>query len=334
MSEILQGWAPRPCWGLHCGHGKGASGMGWRGRNDGAPQDSGTLRTSSQPPFPPGAPEVPGHPAQLAIPLPFLSRCHQPPSPLDLERAGLGDGEHWAFSASLGKWFLHSKAISFVKNGHNHCIQLLGCWEDQMRQGGSHYKLSTDIQKLSLRSLHQHVVLLGGKTGHFPTVPSMGGWVSSPDSECPGCSHGHLPTQELCAEGKWEPVGKQQAVSPQEHALDRGLAHTSSGHSIRGAGGKQRGTGPSSTWSDRVLATGHLAEGEARVPAGMKGKVLIAQSCPTLRDPMDCSPPGSSVHRISQARILECVAMPFSRGSSQPKDRTLVSCTAGRFFTI
>ena len=44
---------------------------------------------------------------------------------------------------------------------------------------------------------------------------------------------------------------------------------------------------------------------------------------------MDCSPPGSSIHRIFQARILEWVAMPFSRGSSQPRDRTWVSPTAG-----
>ena len=47
---------------------------------------------------------------------------------------------------------------------------------------------------------------------------------------------------------------------------------------------------------------------------------LVAQSCPTLCDPMDCSPPGSSVHGILQARILEWVAFPFSRGSSQPRD--------------
>ena len=45
--------------------------------------------------------------------------------------------------------------------------------------------------------------------------------------------------------------------------------------------------------------------------------VLVIQSCPTLRDPMDCSPPGSSVHGILQARIVEWVAIPFSRGSSQ-----------------
>ena len=46
---------------------------------------------------------------------------------------------------------------------------------------------------------------------------------------------------------------------------------------------------------------------------------------------MDCSPPGSSVHEISQARILEWVAIPFCRASSQPRDRTQVSCIAGKY---
>ena len=62
-------------------------------------------------------------------------------------------------------------------------------------------------------------------------------------------------------------------------------------------------------------------------------KVKVTQSCPTLFNPMDCSLPGSSVHGILQARILEWVAVPFSRGSSQPRDRTQVSHIAGRFFT-
>ena len=64
----------------------------------------------------------------------------------------------------------------------------------------------------------------------------------------------------------------------------------------------------------------------------MKVKVLITQSCPTFCDPMDCSPPDSSVHGIFQARILECI--PFSRGSSRLRDGTWVSHIAGRFFTI
>ena len=54
----------------------------------------------------------------------------------------------------------------------------------------------------------------------------------------------------------------------------------------------------------------------------------LLQSCPTLCDPMDCSPPGSSVHRILQARILEWVAMSFSRGSSWPRARTHISCVS------
>ena len=53
--------------------------------------------------------------------------------------------------------------------------------------------------------------------------------------------------------------------------------------------------------------------------------LILAQSCPTLCDPMDCSPPGSSVHEIFQARIMEWVANSFTKGSSRPRDRTRVS---------
>ena len=59
----------------------------------------------------------------------------------------------------------------------------------------------------------------------------------------------------------------------------------------------------------------------------------LLQSCLIRCDPLDCSLPGSSVHRILQARILEWVAMPSSRGSSQPRDWIRVSCIADRFFT-
>ena len=57
------------------------------------------------------------------------------------------------------------------------------------------------------------------------------------------------------------------------------------------------------------------------------------QSCPTLHDVLHCSPPGSSVHGILQARILEWVAITNSRGSSKPRDWTWVSCIAGGFIT-
>ena len=60
----------------------------------------------------------------------------------------------------------------------------------------------------------------------------------------------------------------------------------------------------------------------------------VAQSCPTLCDPVDCSPPGSSIHGILQARILEWVAISFSRGSSRPRDRSQVSRIAGRRFNL
>ena len=58
----------------------------------------------------------------------------------------------------------------------------------------------------------------------------------------------------------------------------------------------------------------------------------VTQSCLTLCDPMDCSLPGSSVHGIFQARVLEWVAISFSRGSSQPRDRIRVSRIVGRCF--
>ena len=57
-------------------------------------------------------------------------------------------------------------------------------------------------------------------------------------------------------------------------------------------------------------------------------KVKVTQLCPTLCDPMDYTG-----HGILQARILEWVAFPFSRGSSQPRDPNKASCIVGRFFT-
>ena len=66
----------------------------------------------------------------------------------------------------------------------------------------------------------------------------------------------------------------------------------------------------------------------------VKGKVLVAQSCPIFCDLMDCSLPGSSLHGILQARILEWVAIPFSKESFWPRGQTWVSCIRGRFFTV
>ena len=77
-----------------------------------------------------------------------------------------------------------------------------------------------------------------------------------------------------------------------------------------------------------------------KAAASMPGTVLrimcvsVAQSCPTLCDPVDCSLPGFSIHGILQARILEWVTISFSRGSSRPRDQTWVSCIAGRGFNL
>ena len=65
--------------------------------------------------------------------------------------------------------------------------------------------------------------------------------------------------------------------------------------------------------------------------SGGGGRVI--KSCPTLCDLKDYSPPGCSVHGISQARILEWVAVSFFRGSSSPRNRTFISCITSRFFT-
>ena len=63
----------------------------------------------------------------------------------------------------------------------------------------------------------------------------------------------------------------------------------------------------------------------------LRAAVLVTQSCLTL---CNCIPPVSSAHGILQARMLEWVAIPSYRGSSQPRDQTHVSCIAGRFFTV
>ena len=72
-----------------------------------------------------------------------------------------------------------------------------------------------------------------------------------------------------------------------------------------------------------------------RLKFGRQGRVSeVAQSCLTLCDPMDCKPPGSSIHGIFQARVLEWVAISSSRGLFWPRDWIQVSLTAGRRFTV
>ena len=73
---------------------------------------------------------------------------------------------------------------------------------------------------------------------------------------------------------------------------------------------------------------------QERLAVGVVVVVVLSLSRIQLLQPVDCSPPGSSVHGILQARILEWVVISFSRGSSQPRDRTRVSCFAGRHFIL
>ena len=108
-------------------------------------------------------------------------------------------------------------------------------------------------------------------------------------------------------------------------------------------------------WSSKQMAPkrklcGHTCIGQSRLQLEKRNEVkdgryimikgtshqedITVVNRSTLCDPMDCSPPGSSVHGIPQSRLLEWVAISFSKGSSQPRDQTWVSCIAGIFFTI
>ena len=117
------------------------------------------------------------------------------------------------------------------------------------------------------------------------------------------------------------------------HALEKEMATHSSVLAWRIPGTGESGGLPSMgshrvghDWSDLAAAVSH--------GMNVKVKVSITQSSPTLCDSMDCTPPGSSLRGILQARILEWIAIPFSRRSSQPRDWTWVSHIVGRFLTI
>ena len=91
--------------------------------------------------------------------------------------------------------------------------------------------------------------------------------------------------------------------------------------------------GPTSRFS--VLSIGlNIGQIQKYTLLKWKSESEVAQSCPTLCHPVDCSPPGSSIHGILQARILEWVAISFPRGSSQLRDWTQVSHIAGRCFNL
>ena len=87
-------------------------------------------------------------------------------------------------------------------------------------------------------------------------------------------------------------------------------------------------------WATREVHIQHNAMYNSKYSVCVHVCVLVTQSCQTLCHPTDYSPPGFSVHGLSQARIPERVAISSSRGYSQTRDQTLVSRTAGRFFTV
>ena len=91
---------------------------------------------------------------------------------------------------------------------------------------------------------------------------------------------------------------------------------------------------PFFTFIKKLFSFSSLSSIRVVSSAYLKVKIEVAQLCLTLHGPMDCSLPGSSAHGIFQARILEWVAISFSRGSSWPRDQTCVSHIVGRCFTI
>ena len=93
-------------------------------------------------------------------------------------------------------------------------------------------------------------------------------------------------------------------------------------------------------WDFTILSSSSLAlcpkPAHSRCLGSACGKPIAnmhAQSCTTLYHPMDCCLPGSSIHGILQARILEWLALPYSKDSSWPRDQTCISCAAGGFLT-
>ena len=99
---------------------------------------------------------------------------------------------------------------------------------------------------------------------------------------------------------------------------------------VWGSGGKTCESMKTDCWAGLDISWWAIPQNTLHV----KCESEVAQSCPTLFDPMDGIPPGSSIHGIFQARILEWVAISFSRGSSWPRDRTWGFCLAGRGFTV
>ena len=91
---------------------------------------------------------------------------------------------------------------------------------------------------------------------------------------------------------------------------------------------------PPTPGTEPMFLTFPTLAGSSLVPPGKDFKSESVSYSVTLSDPKDCSPPGSPGHGILQARLLEWIAIPFSREASRPRDLIQVSCIAGILFTI
>ena len=141
-------------------------------------------------------------------------------------------------------------------------------------------------------------------------------------------------TMENSVEIPWK-TGNRTAIRP---------SNPTSGHTHRGNQNWKRQCTPmfiaalftiSRTWKQpRCLSVDEWIRKLWYIHTREYYSATLAQSCPTLWDPMDCSLPGSSVRGTFQARILEWGAISFSRGSSPPRDWNRVSCIIGRRFTV
>ena len=167
-----------------------------------------------------------------------------------------------------------------------------------------------------------HILFIYLFTCLFLVSSKMQGFPGGSDSKESAYNVGDLGSIPGLGRSPGEGNGNPLQFSGLENPLDRGAWRAT-----------VRGVRVGHDWTTLTLL--HFLKcklGEGRDPVGSlffrkekKVKVLVAQSCPAPCDPMDCSLPGSSLHRILQVRILEWVTIPFPKGSSQPRDILWVS---------
>ena len=139
--------------------------------------------------------------------------------------------------------------------------------------------------------------------------------------------------QGFGGQGRWAEVGCAAEVGRGEPG-DRAMKGRVFTFGLRGQRSPVGVAEPLRKWRDTTRGSETLRRTRREVAWRQGKESEVAQLCPTFLDPRDCSLPGSSVHGIFQARVLEWVATAFSRGSSQPRDRTRASRVVDRRFTV